>query len=391
MIPITKPYFGDEERLAVQRPLESGWVVQGPEVERFETLFADYTGAPHAVATSSCTTALHVAVAALGVQPGDEVVVPAFTWVSTANVVEHLGGRAVFCDIDLATFNATPDVVANAVTERTVGLIPVHLFGLCADLAPMLDLAGTRGLWVVEDAACALGASYQGRHAGTLGDAGCFSFHPRKSVTTGEGGMVTTAREDVAATCRSLRDHGSSRSDYERHSEDGGFLLSEYELLGFNFRLTDIQGALGCAQMERVEWILERRRAIAARYDEALAEVEWLRTPTTPDGYVHGYQAYVCLFAPDEPSLANVDELHRRRNLLMARLEQRGIATRQGTHAAVLQDVYARRYDIRPEQFPNAYLADRLSLALPLYPQLTDAEQETVVEALVACHDLVAA
>ena len=391
MIPITKPYFGEEERLAVQRPLESGWVVQGPEVERFELLFADYTGAPHAVAASSCTTALHIAVAALGVEPGDEVVVPAFTWVSTANVVEHLGGRAVFCDVDLATFNAPPEAMADAVTERTVGLVPVHLFGLCADLGPTLDLARSRGFWVVEDAACALGARYRGQHAGTIADAGCFSFHPRKSVTTGEGGMVTTARDDIAATCRSLRDHGASRSDYERHSEDGGFLLSEYELLGFNFRLTDIQGALGCAQMERVEWILDRRRAIAARYDEALADVDWLRTPTTPDGYVHGYQAYVCLFAPEEPSLTNVDELHRRRNRLMARLEERGIATRQGTHAAVLQDVYARRYDIRPEQFPNAYLADRLSLALPLYPQLTDAEQETVVEALVACHDLVAA
>ena len=390
-IPITKPFFGDEERLAVQRPLESGWVVQGPEVGRFEAVFAEFTGAPHAVATSSCTTALHIAVAALGIEPGDEVVVPAFTWVSTANVVEHLGGRAVFCDVDLETFNAPPDAMANAVTERTVGLIPVHLFGLCADLAPTLELAQAQGLWVVEDAACALGARYHGEHAGTLGDAGCFSFHPRKSVTTGEGGMVTTARDDVAATCRSLRDHGASRSDYERHSGDGGFLLSEYELLGFNFRLTDIQGALGCAQMERVDWILERRRAIAARYDEALAGVEWLRTPTTPDGYLHGYQAYVCLYAPEEPSLANVAELHRRRNRLMARLEERGIATRQGTHAAVLQDVYARRYDIRPEQFPNAYLADRLSLALPLYPQLTDAEQETVVEALVACHDLVAA
>jgi perosamine synthetase len=384
VIPITKPYFGEEERLAVQRPLETGWVVQGPEVERFERLFAEFTGAPHAVATSSGTSALHVAVAALGVEPGDEVVVPAFTWVSTANVVEHLGAKPVFCDVELATFNSSPEAIEGAVTERTVGLIPVHLFGLCADLDPMLELARGRGLWVLEDAACALGARYRGVHAGTLGDAGCFSFHPRKSITTGEGGMVTTARDDVAAACRSLRDHGASRSDYERHSENGGFLLSEYARLGFNFRLTDIQGALGAAQMQRAAWILERRREIAARYDEALAGIEWLRTPVTPEGYVHGYQAYVCLFAPEEPSLANVDDLHLRRNRLMARLEERGIATRQGTHAAVLQDVYARRYDLRPEQFPNAYLADRLSLALPLYPQLTEAEQETVVEALAA-------
>jgi dTDP-4-amino-4,6-dideoxygalactose transaminase len=209
-------------------------------------------------------------------------------------------------------------------------------------------------------------------------------------ITTGEGGMVTTGRDDVARLTRSLCDHGASRSDYQRHS-DGSLLLSEHELLGFNFRLTDIQGALGCAQMERVPWFLERRRELAARYDEALAGVDWLRTPTTPDGYVHSYQSYVCLFAPEEPSLANVDELHRLRNRLMTSLQERGIATRQGTHAAVLQDVYARKYGLRPEDFPNAYLADRLTLALPLYPQLTEAEQETVIDALAQGWQAIAA
>jgi perosamine synthetase len=390
MIPIAKPYFGDEERLAVQRPLETGWVVQGPHVERFERLFAEFSGAPHAVATSSCTTALHVAVTALGIEPGDEVVVPAFTWVSTANVVELSGGRPVFCDVDLETFNASPAAIGGAVTERTVGMIPVHLFGLCAELGPMVELARTRGLWVVEDAACALGSYYDGTHAGTLGDAGCFSFHARKLITTGEGGMITTGRDDVARLSRSLRDHGAARSDYQRHS-DGSLLLSEHDVVGFNVRLTDIQGALGCAQMERLDWILERRRALAARYDEALAGVEWLRTPTVPDGYVHAYQAYVCLFAPEEPSLTNVGELHRMRNRLMDTLHECGISTRQGTHAAVLQNVYARKYGLRPEQFPNAYVADRLTLALPLYPQLTEAEQDTVIEALVRGWQAIAA
>ncbi|MDQ3823696.1 MAG: DegT/DnrJ/EryC1/StrS family aminotransferase [Actinomycetota bacterium] len=381
MIPIAKPYFGEEERLAVQQPLETGWVVQGPHVERFERLFTDYTGAPHAVATSSCTTALHVAVEALGIERGDEVVVPAFTWVSTANIVELSGGRPVFCDVDLATFNASPAAIEGAVSDRTVGMIPVHLFGLCAELGPVLQLARERGLWVVEDAACALGSYVDGAHAGTLGDAGCFSFHARKLITTGEGGMITTARDDLAGLSRSLRDHGASRSDFQRHS-DGSLLLSEHDIVGFNVRLTDIQGALGCAQMERVEWIVERRQALAARYDEALAGVEWLRTPAVPEGYVHSYQAYVCLFAPEEPTLENVDELHRMRNRLMDDLHERGISTRQGTHAAVLQNVYARKYDLRPEQFPNAYVADRLTLALPLYPQLTEAEQETVIDAL---------
>src|SRR5918997_2012448 len=210
-IPIAKPYFGDEERRAVQEPLETGWVVQGPYVERFERMLAEFADVPHAVATSSCTTALHVAVEALGIEPGDEVVVPAFTWVSTANVVELSGGRPVFCDVDLATFNASPAAIEDAVTDRTVGMIPVHLFGLCAELRPMVELARRRGLWVVEDAACALGSYDDGAHAGTLGDAGCFSFHARKLITTGEGGMITTARDDVARLSRSLRDHGASR------------------------------------------------------------------------------------------------------------------------------------------------------------------------------------
>jgi perosamine synthetase len=381
-IPITKPFFGDEELAAVQKPIESGWVVQGEYVAEFERLFGDYTGAAHSVATSSCTTALQIALAALGVGPGDEVVVPAFTWISTANVVEVLGAKAVFCDVDLATFNATAETMAPHVGPNAVGLLPVHLFGVCADLDPILELARSRGLWVVEDAACALGAWYRGRHAGTFGEAGAFSFHPKKSVTTGEGGMLTTGSDDLADAARSLRDHGASRSDFDRHHERGAFLLAEYRRLGLNFRLTDLQGALGCAQMRRVEWILGERRRVAARYDELLADVEWLIPQRVPDDQVHGYQSYVCLFAPDEPTLDNLDRLHERRNALMAQLEQRGIATRQGTHAAALQQYYVDRYGISPADFPNAALAERLSLALPLYPQLTDAEIELVVDEL---------
>ena len=381
-IPITRVVFGEEELRAVQIPLETGWVVQGPFVQEFEEKFAAYTGTPNALATSSGTTALHVALAALDVDPGDEVIVPAFTWVSTANVVEHLGGRAVFCDIDLATYNVDAAAIEPLITERTVGIVPVHLFGLSADLDPILELARARGLWVLEDCACSFGGWYRGRHTGTLGDAGAFSFHPRKSITTGEGGMVTTASDDLAALVCSLRDHGASKSDHERHEEAGGFLLSEYEHLGFNFRLTDIQGALGSAQMDRADEVLEGRRRAAAAYDTLLARVDWLRPPVVPDWAVHGYQAYVCLFAPEEPTLDNVHELHARRNEIMTALEREGISTRQGTHAPVLTGFYARKYGLRPERFANSVLADRLSLALPLYPQLTEDEQERVVTAL---------
>jgi len=308
-VPITKPSFGEAELRAVAEPLESGWVVQGPRVREFEQRFTAYTGAEHAVATTSCTAALHLAVAALGLEPGDEVIVPAFTWVSTANVVEYMGATPRFCDVDLATFNLDPATLEPLVNERTVGIIPVHLFGLCADLDPIRALAETRNLWVVEDAACALGAWQDGRHAGTLGDIGAFSFHPRKSVTTGEGGMLITGETEWARTAGSLRDHGAGRSDLSRHQDPYGFLLSEFHRLGYNYRMTDIQAALGCAQMERVDWMLSERRRRAALYDEALAGLEWLATPVTPEGNVHGYQSYVCLFRPKEPEIGALERM----------------------------------------------------------------------------------
>lgn len=386
-IPITRTVFGPEEMRAVQLPLESGWIVQGPYTRQFEQRFAAFTGAGHAAATSSCTTALHIAVAALGLAPGDEVIVPAFTWVSTANVVEYMGARPVFCDIDLRTFNIDVDLIEKLITPRTVGIIPVHLFGLCADMRPILDLARRYGLWVVEDAACSFGGWYHGQHSGTFGDAGCFSFHPRKSITTGEGGMLTTGRDDLAALAATLRDHGASRSDLVRHHGKAAFLLAEYNHLGYNYRMTDIQGALGCAQMERAEWILAARAERAHRYDEMLSAIAWLETPLVPDGYVHGYQSYVTLFRPEAPTLENVERLHEQRNTLMAQLEEQGIATRQGTHAPVLLGYYTQKYGLRPDDFPAAYLADRLSLTLPLYPQMSDDEQDRVVEALCAIQE----
>lgn len=383
-IPITKPLFGDEELRAVQRPLESGWVVQGPYVAEFEQRFGAFTGSPFSVATSSCTTALHVAIAALGLSAGDEVIVPAFTWVSTANVVEYMGATPVFCDIDLETFNIDPAQIEPLITPKTAGIIPVHLFGLPADMDPILELARKHALWVLEDAACSLGGWYKGRHTGTLGDAGAFSFHPRKSITTGEGGMVTTAREDLDGLVRSLRDHGASRSDFDRHGGKAGFLLSEYNHLGYNVRMTDIQGALGCAQMDRLEGILAQRSRLARAYDDALSDLEWLRAPRVPDGSVHGYQAYVTLFSPVQPSLSNVARLQERRDALMLTLEEKGIATRQGTHAAALTGYYSQRYGLQSENYPLSYLAEQLTLTLPLYPQLGDDEQATVISELQA-------
>ena len=383
-IPISKPYFGDQERAAIVEPLETGWVVQGPKVAEFERVFGAYSHAAHAIATTSCTTALHLSMVALGVGEGDEVIVPSFTWVATANAVEMVGARPVFVDIDLETFNIDPERIEAAVTSRTKAVIPVSLFGVSAEMDPVMETAKRHGLKVVEDAACGVGAWYHGRHAGTIADVGCFSFHPRKAITTGEGGMITTADGELAQAVRSLRDHGASKSDLARHLGARSYVLPDFERVGYNYRMTDLQGALGVAQMGRLEAILELRTERARAYDRRLAGIDWLRPQRLPAGCEHGYQSYVCLFRPETPSLRNVDDLHRRRNELMDSLEAAGIATRPGTHAVHTLGYYRRKYGLEPADVPNAYLADRLSIALPLFAQMTDEEQEYVLEHLTA-------
>lgn len=381
-IPITKVVFGEEERRAVQQPLETGWVVQGPQVESFEKKFARFTGSPHAIACTSCTAALHMSLAALDIQPGQEVIVPAFTWISTANVIEYLGATPVFVDIDLETYNIDPDAFEAAITPRTRAVIPVHLFGLSADMDPILEISEANDLLVVEDAACGFGSFYHGTHVGTFGDFGCFSFHPRKAITSGEGGMVVTSEDDRAALCRTLRNHGASRSDLSGHEEELGFLLSTYDHLGYNYRMTDLQGAVANVQMDRADWILNHRIERAARYHDLLQDLPWLETPYVPTNCRHTYQSYVCLFTPEPPSLDNLDRLHGQRNELMRKLDQRGIATRQGTHAVTLQGYYQQTYALNDRDYPNALIADRLTISLPLYPQMTDEEQDYVVSNL---------
>jgi perosamine synthetase len=384
MIPITRAVFDESDLALIQEPLKSGWVVQGRYVKQFEDLFAEMTCSPHAVAVSSCTTALHLGVASLGLMPGDEVLVPAFTWVATPNCVEYMGARPVFVDVDLKTFNIDPAQIERYITPRTRGIVPVHLFGLAAEMEPILEIAGRHNLWVVEDAACGFDSWYRGRHVGTLGEVGCFSFHPRKAITTGEGGMITTADDGRAVLCRTLRDHGASRSDLERHQQQYSFLLAEYRHLGYNYRMTDIQGALGVSQMQKASWIMARRRAAAHRYRELLRDIEWLQLPCEHADYVHGYQSYVCLFQPEPPSLASCERVFARRNALMAALEEKGIITRQGTHAPPHLAYYARKYGLRPVDYPNAYVAERCTLTLPLYADMTADESAEVVDQLMA-------
>ncbi len=383
-IPITKAIFDDDDLSLILEPLKSGWVVQGRLVREFEEHFAQFTGVTGAVATTSCTTALHIGAAALGLKPGDEVLVPAFTWISTANIVEHLGATPVFVDVDVDTFNINTDAAAAAVTPRTVGMIPVHLFGRAADMDPLLALAARHGLWVMEDAACGFDAWYKGRHVGGLGTLGAFSFHPRKAITTGEGGMITTNDHSLEALCRTLRDHGASRSDLDRHRQEYSFLLAEYRHLGFNARMTDLQGALGVTQMRKADRIQAGRKAAAAWYDELLADTSWLARPSRHADYGHGQQSYVCLFQPEAPTLANIDRLFARRNEIMRALEQEGITTRQGTHAPPHLPYYRDKYGYRREDFPNAYIAEHASITLPMYAGMTLDECTLVVSRLNA-------
>jgi len=383
MIPITKAVFDQSDLDIIQEPLKSGWVVQGKFVKEFEDRFAAMAKSRHAVATSSCTTALHIAVAALGIKPGDEVLVPAFTWIATPNCVEYLGARPVFVDVDLRTFNIDVDQIERHITPRTRAIIPVHLFGLSANMAPIMAIARAHNLFVIEDAACSFDSWYRGQHTGTFGDLGAFSFHPRKAITTGEGGMITTQRDELATLSRALRDHGASRSDLERHHQKYSFLLAEYHNLGYNFRMTDIQGALGVSQMRKSAQIMASRRQAAARYDELLKDVDWLELPYRHKDFVHGYQSYVCLFRPEEPELSECGRLFDFRNAIMAALETNGIITRQGTHAPPHLHYYAEKYGIKPADYPNSFMAERLSLTLPLFAGMTEDESGQVAGALV--------
>ncbi len=383
-VPIARTQLSEDEIQSVLAPLRSGWLVQGPKVREFEEKWSAFTGAQHSIAVTSCTTALHLSLAALGFGPGDEAIVPAFTWISTANVVEHLGGRVVFCDIDLKTFNLDVAQLESKITSRTKAILPVHLFGLAADMAAINTLAKKHHLWIVEDAACGFGTRYKGRHVGTFGDAGCFSFHPRKSITTGEGGMITTQSNELAKKLRRLRDHGAAMSDLQRHLGARPYLLADHPDAGYNQRMTDIQAALGAAQMDRAQVILQERQRLASRYDTAFADLLWLQTPVNPEGYEHSYQSYPCLFQPEPITPESISRINQVRNTWMDELQQAGISTRPATHAVHMLEFYREKYQLKPEDFPNAWAANDCSISLPLFHGMTEAEQSYVIENVCA-------
>lgn len=369
-IPLARPAFGPEEEALLREVVRSGWVTQGPRVAEFEQRFARAVGAAHAVAVSSGTAALFLALHALEIGPGDEVIVPSLTYIASVNPVVHAGATPVLVDVLPDTFDIDPDAAAAAVTPRTRAILPVHQLGLPADLDALQALADAHGLALVEDAACAVGARHRGRPIGASGNPVCFSFHPRKVLVTGEGGMIATADARLAERLRRARHQGMSVSDLERHAADR-VVIESYPEVGYNFRLSDLHAALGLAQLEKLERLLAERRALAERYDAALAEIPGAVRPRAPAWAEPCHQSYIV-------RLAGADRAGRDR--VMDALHAAGVATRRGLMAVHREPPY--RDARRGGSLRHSEEADDQTLLLPLYPGLSEDDQAFVVARL---------
>jgi dTDP-4-amino-4,6-dideoxygalactose transaminase len=385
-VPVARPQLGPEEVSAAGRAILSGWVTQGPEVAAFEQEFAAFVNSPHACAVSSGTTALHLALLAVGVRPGDEVITVSHSYIATANSIRYCGATPVFVDIDPATFNVQPSLIEAAISEKTRAILCVHQMGMPCDLKAILEIAGRRKISVVEDAACAVGSEilWQGRlekigkpHA----DIACFSFHPRKLLTTGDGGMLTTADSAIDSKFRLWRQHGMSVPDTVRHSSPE-VVFESYPELGFNYRLTDIQAAIGREQLKRLPEALSQRRQLAMRYQQLLQDVPGLVLPTEPEWARTNWQSY-CVRLPK-----NIDQ----RRAMQTMLDD-GIATRRGIMCAHLEPAYqvagswrCAQVGCRPEaSCPNLLESERAQktgVILPLFSPMTEAQQDRVVLSL---------
>ncbi|MDO8503227.1 MAG: DegT/DnrJ/EryC1/StrS aminotransferase family protein [bacterium] len=367
-IPLARPYFDKKEEKAVAGVLRSGWVTQGPKVAEFERLVADYVGAKYAVATTSATTALFLSLHALGIKSGYEVLVPSFSFIATSNVVVHTGATPVFIDIDPRTYNIDPLRLEEKITRKTRAIIPVHQVGLPADLDKIFKIAKKYKLHVVEDAACALGSKYKGRKVGSLGEVAVLSFHPRKTITTGEGGMILTNNKRLTDDLRILRHQGMSVSDVARHKSKK-IIHESYPVVGFNFRMSDIQAAVGVEQMKKLPKILEKRARLAKRYTKAFARSKNVITPYVPEAYTHNWQSYIVRL--NKSTNISRDELRQK-------LLDGGIANQIGIMAAHLEKPYRAMY---PKlSLPETESASRETITIPLYFQMTDKEQDYVIE-----------
>ena len=372
IIPISLPVTGEEEWQALKEPITTGWLTSGPKVRAFEEAFAARHTVKHAIAVTSATTALHLALIALDIKEGDEVIVPAFTWVSTANVVLYQGAKVVFVDIDPTTFNIDPEQLKDKITSKTKAIMVVHLFGLCAPMDEIKSIAGDIPL--IEDGACAAGSAYKRVPAGGLGLMGCFSFHPRKSITTGEGGMITTNDDTLAEKLQILRNHGASISEEQRHHGAQPYILPDFNVLGYNYRMTDLQGALGCVQLKKLDSFIDERFKWANYYEQQLSSIEWIKTPSFKSDFKHGWQSYVLLIDEGKSPIT--------RNQIMEKLQELGISTRPGTHAVHMLGFYANRYKMLPSDFPGAQIANDKSISIPLHNRMVKEDYQYIVNAI---------
>lgn len=357
-IPLLRPFFDSEELKEIQKVLESGWVSQGPKVKEFEKKVADYLGVKYAIAVANCTSALHLSSLSLGIKQGDEVLVADYTFPATGHSVLYCGAKPVFVDVDLRTYNINPERIEGKITERTKAIIPVHTFGQPAEMDRIKEISEKYDIKVIEDAACAFGAQYKGRYAGTIGDIGCFSFHARKGITTGEGGMVVTNNEDLAKRIRELSVFGMRNAwDVERTDE---FVIPEFINIGYNYKMSDIAAAIGVAQLKKLEKIIKRKIELAKYWDENLQEFEDIEAPFVKENVKHIFQSYVALLNP------NI-----KRNKIIQELMQKGVQTQIGTYASHIQPVYNSK-----EICPNSLEVFKRSLALPMYYMLNEESIE---------------
>jgi len=371
-VPLMKPDVGDAEIALVAETIRSGWITQGPRVAEFEREFAAFTGALHAVAVSSCTTALHLSLKILGVSQDDEVIVPTHSFIASANAIRYCGAIPVFVDIDPRTLNLAPERIPAAITSRTKAVMVVHQVGRPADLEAISKIVATHRVPLIEDAACASGSEYRGRKIGHnhYSSLVCFSFHPRKIVSTGDGGIITTDNNEWAQRLRRLRQHGMSASDLQRH-QSARIVTEEYIELGYNYRLTDLQAAMGLAQLRRLPQILARRRELAANYDRALDRIPRLELFHEPADARCNHQTYLVRLR---------DATAAQRDAVMQKLLDAGVATRRGIMSIHREQCYVAAYG--DQHFPESERASDQCICLPLFSQITEAEQNHVVNHL---------
>ncbi|MBN2301294.1 MAG: DegT/DnrJ/EryC1/StrS family aminotransferase [Lentisphaerae bacterium] len=367
MIQIAKPHLTEEEAQRAYETVLTGWVTQGPKVQEFEENFSAYVGAQYAVAVSNCTTALHLAMIVSGIGPGDEVICPSLSFIATANAITYVGAKPVFAEVDPETYNLDVHDVEQRITTQTKAILLVHQMGMPADIESFTALCAQYDLQLIEDAACAAGSAYKGQKIGSHSDLVCFSFHPRKVITTGDGGMITTSNPTYAERLKLLRHHGMSVNDRDRHLSKS-IIFEDYIEIGYNYRMTDIQAAIGIPQLARLNWLVTERRKIAFHYIEALHDIEWLRFPLEPQGSFSNYQSFCIYLRPECPC---------ERNTLMQKLLEAGIATRRGIMTAHRELAYKNH--CHGLTLPITEDVSDRSILLPLYVPMSATDIEYVI------------